>query len=161
MLLRNYRRHLVAGLGLALACDERYTVATTVTLPDEVAAAYTPSDRGLVVVSIRSDADRDVRVVGVVCGEGDTYRVSTGGFGDLPEAEVQAWIEPLPADDDRSGLRTPEVTFPSSSTASHATCLPVIASRTGQRGGRPRPSRSRLSSSGVFNRIWTKLSIQI
>lgn len=102
MLLRNYRRYLVAGLGLALACDERYTVATTVTLPDEVAAAYTPADRGLVVVSIRSDAaGREVRVVGVVCGEGDTYWVSTGGFGDLPDAEVQAWIEPLPADDDR------------------------------------------------------------
>ena len=101
MLLRNYRHHLVAGLGLALACDERYTVATTVTLPDEVAAAYTPADRGLVVVSIRSDAGRDVRVVDVVCGEGDTYRVSTGGFGARPDAEVQAWIEPLPADDAR------------------------------------------------------------
>ena len=96
-------RRFIAALGLALlACDPGFSIHATVIVPEAVAAAYTPDQRGLLLVTIDADGSSSERQgVAVICGEGGSFDASYGSLGTLPDAIIIAWITPLPADDER------------------------------------------------------------
>lgn len=98
-----YRHRLIAALGLTLlACDPGYTVDVRIVVPDAVASAYTPAQRGLLLAQISpAEHETELYAITVVCGEGGSFTTGTGDLGYLPDTTVRAWIEPLPADDTR------------------------------------------------------------
>lgn len=100
---RASRNRLTAALALAAACDSGFSIDATVTVPAEVAGAFSESERGLLL--IRFDVDgygADVRALGIVCG-GDELTLASGKsrFGDLPDSTIRAWIDPVPPGDTR------------------------------------------------------------
>ncbi|MEZ4449632.1 MAG: hypothetical protein R3B09_09140 [Nannocystaceae bacterium] len=83
-------------LALALACETGNEVRATVTVPAEVAAAYSPSTQGLLLVRFRSEgADAVLREGAVLCGDAGTFTVSDFGDGGLSATTIDAWIEPV------------------------------------------------------------------
>lgn len=98
-------RHRLAGLALALAvaCDSGFFIDANVTVPAEVAGAYSETDRGLLIVRFDVEGySHEVQALGIVCG-GDEFTWESGdrGLGDLPDSTIQAWIEPLSPGDTR------------------------------------------------------------
>lgn len=100
---RSARDRLAAAvLALAAACDSGFLIDTTVTVPAEVADAYSEAERGLLL--IRFDVEgysADVRALGIVCGGELSSSTGKSRFGDLPDSKVRAWIEPAQAGDTR------------------------------------------------------------
>lgn len=97
------RTRLAAALALAVACDSNLTVHALVTVPEEVAAAYSETERGLLVVRFDTEDDAPLVVgLAMICGEA----VSLGALqhedgARRPATKVQAWIEPARAGDTR------------------------------------------------------------
>lgn len=87
-------RWLGLSLALSLACDTGYTIDITVTVPDDVAAAYTPKNRGILMVTLNTDDGSSRRAVTVLCGDAASFEVDLGGEGERKEGIVRAWIEP-------------------------------------------------------------------
>ena len=74
-----YRHRLIAALGLTLlACDPGYTVDVRIVVPDAVASAYTPAQRGLLLAQISpAEHETELYAITVVCGEGGSFTSGT------------------------------------------------------------------------------------
>lgn len=96
----------VHGLALALvsaaACDAGSFYDVSVTVPAEVADAYSEAERGL--LRARFDVDghgTSIYALGIVCGVELTASFADVGLDGLRETEIHAWIDPLPPRDSR------------------------------------------------------------
>ena len=84
-------RKLAVALALACACDTGNSVAITVTLPEAIAARYSPEQRGLLFVAL-STGDESVVHTEVICGEKTRFEVDLGTDGERKDALISAWI---------------------------------------------------------------------
>ena len=156
--------HLARWLGLSLAlsvaCDTGYTIDITVTVPDDVAAAYTPENRGILMVTLNTDDGSSRRAVTVLCGDAASFEVDLGGEGERKEGIVRAWIEPgtdAPAawSPTWASAATPAATATSPPPAPPST-PPAAASRTTPPSSSSSPPRSApapLTTDRVVHRV--------
>ncbi|MBZ5710552.1 hypothetical protein [Nannocystis pusilla] len=92
-----YRRlRYAVALALSFACDSGYSLHINIELPEEVVAAYSEQQRGILYVYVEPEGgfDPTYRAVAVVCGETNRYSVESGGDGEVQTTRILAWIDP-------------------------------------------------------------------
>ncbi|MCY1057506.1 hypothetical protein [Nannocystis sp. SCPEA4] len=96
MVYTYHRLRYTAALALSFACDSGYSLHIDIELPEEVVAAYSEDQRGILYVDVRPGGGFDpvYRPVAVVCGETTRYSVENFGDGEVPDTRILAWIDP-------------------------------------------------------------------